>query len=644
MNHTQPDPWSEQTLLARIQRNLLRLLDTTRDLFVQFIWGDLRDGMLDLEALPRPLRLLVRFGLVLAILLILLITQSNWIRATFALQPSLLLVPGRGLLVPTVLFPLGLFLFSLAWTFTLTGAVFSAWPIRLGLLALYILSVAGWVSSLPISAPGSAWLGYMLVTLTCLIVLTWHRARRRPLRLFALLLLTIGGLFAAIHGPMVAVDRSSGLSLGAANFENNLRALGVLAIPLLILLGLDIADFAQHAAEWTTQAVTSFLTGPWINLVAFAALAWLIQSAVVGWLDAPSVNRTLPSMLGISIFVLLLLGAWGTLALLGRKMLPITTSTLAAAAGRLATPLVLVYLGPPLIALISLDVALVVQIFAIEAEGWMQLGTQSEVLTAFIAVANSYYQGSFVFSTLVNYFLDIWLRVIMVIILFIVPFALHRKRIGVALMMATISIHYVWIDLTRPTGLLGQLTWDDTNFMALLWTLLLVGVAVTRAWQRNELQKIGPRVLLIVVILALLRDTSFIEDPFSPFFAFAGLGFLAFGLAWDLLTSGRWANQSTPRLPQTARIFTYLGYILITVTLVNWSVHSHDLEQLNRFTGDAALFGFILLGRPYLFLLLFGLATDIIQLESPMTDIPRSGAQRESVSNVSLPAETHRQT
>lgn len=615
--HTSPSAPSQH---ANAWQSARRFLATVGDLFEQFIWGDLRDGMLDLSPLPRSLRLLVYFGMTLALLLILLITQSGWVRATFDLQPSLVLVPGRGLLIPIILYPLGLFLFGLAWTFALTGAVFSAWPIRVGLLILYLLSVAGWISSLPVSAPGYAVLGSTLVLITSITVIFGRRLRRHPLRLFALLLLTTGGLFAAIHAPTVAQDRASGLSIGSANLENNLRALAVLAMPLLILVGLDIADFAQHAAEWVTQAATSLVPRYLLLGVTWAALLWLLYAAITGWLDAPSVNQTWPSMLGVLILVLLLVGSWLTLAHIHHRTVPLRAGELMAACGRLAAPLILVYFFPPLLAYMALGVALVFQNIAIELDGMVQMGLDSAAVEIFVQVAQLLYLASLAFSTVVNLFINVWLRWIMVGVLLLTPYLLKRGRVGIAFMMVTVSIHLLWLDLTRPGAMLGALTWDDTNFMALIWAVVLVGTLAGRAWRRREFVQATPRLLLIVVILAMLRDTSFIEDPFSPFFAFAGLGFLAFGLGWDLLTSGRWANLSTPRLPQAARIFMYLGYLLITVTLVNWAVHSHDIEQLNRFTGEAALFGFFLLGRPYLFLLLFGLATDIIQLEPSASD------------------------
>jgi uncharacterized membrane protein len=104
--------------------------------------------------------------------------------------------------------------------------------------------------------------------------------------------------------------------------------------------------------------------------------------------------------------------------------------------------------------------------------------------------------------------------------------------------------------------------------------------------------------------LALIRQTGFIGSPFSPLLGFAGIYFLAFGLIWDMLTAGAWANEEGLWLPRTSRVFLYVGYVLLTVTLVTWAVAAHDLATVNRFTGDAALAGFFVLGIPYLYALI----------------------------------------
>ena len=42
------------------------------------------------------------------------------------------------------------------------------------------------------------------------------------------------------------------------------------------------------------------------------------------------------------------------------------------------------------------------------------------------------------------------------------------------------------------------------------------------------------------------------------------------------------------------------GYVLMTVTVINWAVASHDLEAVGRLTGDVGLVGPEAFGKPLL--------------------------------------------
>lgn len=63
----------------------------------------------------------------------------------------------------------------------------------------------------------------------------------------------------------------------------------------------------------------------------------------------------------------------------------------------------------------------------------------------------------------------------------------------------------------------------------------------------------------------------------------------------------QWANADSPGLPRVARIFLYPGYVLLTVTLVNWALATHDLAKVAQLTDDAARFGLDRFGEPMLY-------------------------------------------
>jgi hypothetical protein len=50
-----------------------------------------------------------------------------------------------------------------------------------------------------------------------------------------------------------------------------------------------------------------------------------------------------------------------------------------------------------------------------------------------------------------------------------------------------------------------------------------------------------------------------------------------------------------------SRIWLYLGYVLFSIAVLNWAVASHDLLQVDFFTGQAALGGFGIFGKPLIY-------------------------------------------
>jgi hypothetical protein len=86
-----------------------------------FIWADLREGMLDLRALPQNSRRLARAGLVvLGIIIVALLFNDFW-RANSPLVALTGAQIFRGQLLPIGLLPMTLFLLVVAWSFILTG-------------------------------------------------------------------------------------------------------------------------------------------------------------------------------------------------------------------------------------------------------------------------------------------------------------------------------------------------------------------------------------------------------------------------------------------------------------------------------------------------------------------------------------------
>jgi hypothetical protein len=112
--------------------------------------------------------------------------------------------------------------------------------------------------------------------------------------------------------------------------------------------------------------------------------------------------------------------------------------------------------------------------------------------------------------------------------------------------------------------------------------------------------------------------------------------FAALGLLWDLLTIGYWANGSSTGLPQISRIFLYLGFVIVCLTSLNWSVMALGHSEIEAITQIMAPFGLILLGRPLIY------ATFVVMLALPATNTKIDGSSAASTTDQS-PASGHEQ-
>jgi hypothetical protein len=187
---------------------------------------------------------------------------------------------------------------------------------------------------------------------------------------------------------------------------------------------------------------------------------------------------------------------------------------------------------------------------------------------------------------------------------------------------------HLYYKITNPGALLGAFFWNGPQPVDSWWVILLSLVGVYLLLSKKLSREKAGELFFLLLITFLLRQTNFISSPLSPVFGFAGVGFIAFGVVWDALTSGSWANTSTPGLSRTTRIFLYLGYVILTVTVINWALSTHDLTSLNQLTGNTALVGLDRFGRPLLYAIFILTFSRLLLPPSPQVGIP-SEARRD---------------
>jgi hypothetical protein len=563
-----------------------------------FVWADLRDGLISANGLSRFARMVIVISFVLLGAMLATLVLGDFWRQRLPLEPSIISAPGRGTLAPTLLLPASIFILTVAWSLALTGARAGGGWLRGGVLALYLLMAAGWVTKLRPDEGNWQQVAWGSVGLAALLVLLPRRWLPRAEWAFIPLLFAVGAMFSAVQYRLLAADRLSGLPLGQASLEANILTLTSYALPLLLLIGLDIADFTRHASTWVSAIVARrFAPGAVYAalLLGAALLVYDLYAPLAAWLAPGQWPQLALASLGALGIPVLTLGWWG---LARRHGPPLTVDQVGAAAAAVAPPLVVVYLLPVLILAVMGDVAQVIGVTSVlETTPWSAALTAglSMILAAFDLVAAE---------------IELWYTGVAVAALCCAGWLLWRGRRAPGLYLGVVSLLSLWGRATDRDAWLGWLHWESPAIEIVTWFVLLALVAAARQRRRQLTRPRAAALLTMLSMLLLLRQTDFIENPFSPFFAFAGIGFVAFGIAWDTITAGAWANRSTARLPRLSRIFLYLAYVLLTVTLVNWAVMTHNVVQVNRFTGETALLGLDVLGKPLLYvifvLLLFG--------------------------------------
>ncbi|HYN90176.1 MAG TPA: hypothetical protein VER55_16695 [Ardenticatenaceae bacterium] len=563
-----------------------------------FVWADLREGLIDLRGLSRVTRGLAWLGFALLFAMVAALLLNDLWRALSPLIASLNAPTGRGQFLPVALVPATLFLVAIGWSFLLTGALHSHPAIRLVILVIYLLAAGGWVNNN--TAFGLAAAGYdvrsdlqflalhwaLVVGVPLFFVLRW-RGQPRPAFEFPLLLFLVAGMLAMAQRRELENEQVLGLSTLEPLLSLNILTLSGLVTPLLFLIGVDIANFTRQASGWTTAAITERLPGAAPKILLLLLLAWRLRDLAregLARLENNPLNAELlqyAGALGIPAGVALV---WWIVAWLRRRGegdTELTEEEVAESAERWALPVILAFNAVALITYVLSNLSLSIpptpagralqnQIYQVIDFFSDRLTTPWELLVYVLAVAGA-----------------LWLA--------------RRGRHASALYLGIFGVMHLWYQLTNPGRPLSALTWRGPEPVDLWWVLIfaLAGLYWLARGQLTTAR--AARLLFLVLITALLRQTSFIENPFSPFFGFAGIGFIAFGLVWDAMTRGSWANEGTPGLPRVSRIFLYLGYILLTVTVVNWALTAHDLFHTSQFTGNMALNGLDRFGRPMLY-------------------------------------------
>lgn len=581
-----------------------RVWSVTRNAFHEFVWADLKDGLVDLHDLPRLQRFLILLGFVLLFVLIGALLYNDFWRTLFPLSSLVQIVPGRGSFIPTGLVPFSLFLFVLACAYMLAGALHSHPALRVGVLLVFVCISFLWA----IGSSGLGAGGFLVILVSNLVLvlfslLRW-RARPRPVVEFAIILGLLAVQFSVSQALALNQDRQTGLPLSMASLQSNLQVLSSLVIPLLFLIGMDMVQFARRAAGWTAGIAREHL--PYMGLLVLLAGGGILRLAtvlpeLVTSLQVNGLQSTALSYLGALILLALVWLAWFLVA----RGHSLDISAGFDALGRPVFLLILAYSATGLIGFGALILAMGAAGFAgvldLLRPGLFQ--TVMNLLNTFMAASD------WLTAQTPNW------RLLLAGLALGGGLLAARRRPVLALYLAAFGLHALWLILTNPGKPFHALYWRGDSPVDFWLVLLLAGAGLRWAVRRTLTPGRAAGLLFLLCLTGLIRQTDFIGNRFSPLFASAGLGFLAFGLVWDALTIGTWANQDTPALPRVSRLFLYVGYVLLTVMLINWNLATHNLDGVSQLSGSVALHGFEVFGLPLLYLLFPVILFEKVQVE-----------------------------
>jgi hypothetical protein len=280
--------------------------------------------------------------------------------------------------------------------------------------------------------------------------------------------------------------------------------------------------------------------------------------------------------------------AWLAVRRLGPVATPLPDrDTIESESRRLVVPLVLSYTVPLIVVVLLTGVALVATVLSFLI---LALVPAQETLLRVMGAAG---QSDVQFG---------WQVVVSLVSIAVAVRLARRGQQAGALFLGILGLLYLKSRLQqegRPLEMLAAVGPGDRT--DLWWVLLFAALALYWLVRRQLTAERASGLAFLTLITLLLRQTDFISNRFSPFADSSGLGFLAFGIVWDALTIGAWANEGSRGLPRISRIFLYLGYVLLTVTVINWAVASHDLGAVSQLTGELGLVGLDAFGKPLLY-------------------------------------------
>lgn len=535
------------------------------------------EGHVRLEGLSWTERQAARMGLVtLGLLLVSVLFADLWRRGT-------LLPIGDGedlTFLPEGLLPVTLLTLLIAWTMLTWGALVSAWPVKLFVALAFMLTNAS------LTAPASIEVGertaltwgpdlvrggfYVTAGVVLLsAVLPWLPARlsSRLLPVFRLLVLLGLTAFFMTHLWVHVTYVDEGFQ-GAVQFlvSNAISEIDGLLVPLVYVSAVLVIDFSVDVALGVSGTIRDtprkFLR--WVLVALLVVKLWFIVfDELADWAtytqDRPvAVVRTIVSVLLLALLVRWVSRLSPSEAFDGAKERLLYGTSVA-----LAFPIVLGVM------VTGAGVFTLTQIDNQEMPGFVQAYPSGAVADYGMPAA-----------ALLAILLGVWL--------------LRRRRTAMDTEFGSgLVVIGAWC---LPALLLNLTTWEVGFSDELVDVLVTLGVAVVlvRSWNRIDLR--------LTVILAAITVFSWLAmtkgdwiNLVGELFALPAILVVVVGVVFSLAGDAGFTAESGRIVPQGARVMMFVGYLVLSVTILHWVETTHAPSSADSL-GDA---GFFFIGIPW---------------------------------------------
>jgi hypothetical protein len=143
----------------------------------------------------------------------------------------------------------------------------------------------------------------------------------------------------------------------------------------------------------------------------------------------------------------------------------------------------------------------------------------------------------------------------------------RRGRPGAALVLGGAGVLLLGLGIRLMTGYRWAL-WLDPDALVSVVTVLVVVVVGWMLLRRRLSRHRAIGLAAVLALAVLLSVRSVVADPFATLLGYTGVGFVLFGVVWDLLTGSDWANADGRRMRRPVRVLLAVGYPLLTVSVL----------------------------------------------------------------------------